>query len=146
MFRFQLSFSIYHKQHHLTEMEDSTSLYSFGSRGNLSFGFNDSLPPDWLVLNAPVLLNLSKGHTNMKQGVVRYIGKTEFSTGTWVGVELDLPCGCFLVLFAYVLFYFIVNFISKLFLITLFARTYQLTTSTHHIDTTQARTTAASEG
>lgn len=60
---------------------------SFGSRPDLS-KFHDVPVPDWVVLGESVLIKRYNS-----PGVVAYIGETEFSTGTWIGVELDAPKG-----------------------------------------------------
>ncbi|XP_060789726.1 kinesin-like protein KIF13B isoform X2 [Neoarius graeffei] len=43
--------------------------------------------PRWLRVGESVMV------ANSKSGTVRYVGHTDFSEGTWVGVELDTPAG-----------------------------------------------------
>ncbi|XP_060705799.1 kinesin-like protein KIF13A isoform X4 [Hemiscyllium ocellatum] len=43
--------------------------------------------PSWITLGERVLVG------NDKNGTIRYVGTVDFSTGIWVGVELDIPAG-----------------------------------------------------
>ncbi|XP_072416990.1 kinesin-like protein KIF13A isoform X4 [Chiloscyllium punctatum] len=43
--------------------------------------------PSWITLGERVSVG------NDKNGTIRYVGTVDFSTGTWVGVELDFPAG-----------------------------------------------------
>ncbi|XP_069559176.1 kinesin-like protein KIF13B isoform X2 [Brachyistius frenatus] len=43
--------------------------------------------PDWLKVGEFVTVGANKS------GTVRYVGPTDFSEGTWVGVELEVPAG-----------------------------------------------------
>uniref|UniRef100_UPI0035901023 kinesin-like protein KIF13A n=1 Tax=Myxine glutinosa TaxID=7769 RepID=UPI0035901023 len=47
------------------------------------------LLPNWLTVGTKVMVDRSEGKT----GVVAFVGTTAFSSGIWVGVELDLPAG-----------------------------------------------------
>ncbi|VEN60126.1 unnamed protein product, partial [Callosobruchus maculatus] len=60
---------------------------SFGSRPDLT-KIHDVPVPDWLTLGESVRIRPSNS-----SGIVAYIGETDFSTGTWIGVELDAPKG-----------------------------------------------------
>jgi len=44
--------------------------------------------PDWLLVGESVQVRPSNN-----TGVVAYLGRTEFASGTWVGVELDTHQG-----------------------------------------------------
>lgn len=50
-------------------------------------GHEEGVLPDWLKEDEYVTVGSNKN------GTVRYIGPTDFSDGTWVGVELDVPAG-----------------------------------------------------
>jgi kinesin family protein 13 len=67
--------------------DDGDSNNSFGSRRDLH-RIVDTPPPDWVVLGESVLIRPYNS-----SGVIAYIGGTDFSGGTWIGVELDAPTG-----------------------------------------------------
>lgn len=73
--------------------DEGDSNNSFGSRRDLH-RIADTPPPDWVVLGESVLIRPYNS-----SGVIAYIGGTDFSGGTWIGVELDAPTGeCYQVL------------------------------------------------
>jgi Dynactin complex subunit involved in mitotic spindle partitioning in anaphase B len=67
--------------------DEGDSNNSFGSRRDLH-RIADTPPPDWVVLGESVLIRPYNS-----SGVIAYIGGTDFSGGTWIGVELDAPTG-----------------------------------------------------
>lgn len=67
--------------------DEGDSNNSFGSRRDLH-RLADTPPPDWVVLGESVLIRPYNS-----SGVIAYIGGTDFSGGTWIGVELDAPTG-----------------------------------------------------
>lgn len=74
----------------VSDNEDAMSLYSFGSRADLH-RVGDSPVPSWVQKGEPVIVLSSTGA--QKSGTVQFIGQTEFASGPWVGVELDLAEG-----------------------------------------------------
>ena len=46
-----------------------------------------------LIENGPVDGNALTAGNSERSGTIRYIGKTEFRDGDWLGVELDTPDG-----------------------------------------------------
>ena len=72
---------------HFLTTDDGDSNNSFGSRRDLH-RIVDTPPPDWVVLGESVLIRPYN-----TSGVIAYIGGTDFSGGTWIGVELDAPTG-----------------------------------------------------
>jgi kinesin family protein 13 len=67
--------------------DDGDGNNSFGSRRDLH-RIVDTPLPDWVVLGESVLIRPYNS-----SGVIAYIGGTDFSGGTWIGVELDAPTG-----------------------------------------------------
>ncbi|PNF28377.1 hypothetical protein B7P43_G17067 [Cryptotermes secundus] len=67
--------------------DEGDSNNSFGSRRDLH-RLADTPLPEWVVLGESVLIRPYNS-----SGVVAYIGGTDFSGGTWIGVELDAPTG-----------------------------------------------------
>lgn len=67
--------------------DEGDSNNSFGSRRDLH-RLADMPLPEWVVLGESVLIRPYNS-----SGVVAYIGGTDFSGGTWIGVELDAPTG-----------------------------------------------------
>ncbi|EST09792.1 Ubiquitin-like domain protein [Kalmanozyma brasiliensis GHG001] len=49
--------------------------------------------PEGLEAGARCQVDLSGTGTNQRKGTVRFVGMTQFATGTWVGVEYDEPVG-----------------------------------------------------
>ncbi|XP_065165638.1 kinesin-like protein KIF13A isoform X3 [Atheta coriaria] len=70
-----------------TDKLEDDSDNNFGSRPDLN-KLADVPVPDWVVLGESVLIRPYNS-----SGVVAFIGPTEFSSGTWIGVELDAPKG-----------------------------------------------------
>lgn len=68
-------------------LDDGDSCSAFGSRPDLHRIIDTPLP-DWVVVGESVQIRPYNS-----SGVVAYVGPTEFSTGTWIGVELDAPTG-----------------------------------------------------
>ena len=73
-----------------TDSEDTMSICSFGSRADLH-RLGEAPVPSWIQVGIPVTVLQSRGGS--KNGVVQFIGTTEFAGGNWVGVELDTPDG-----------------------------------------------------
>lgn len=46
-----------------------------------------------LIQNGPSDSKESNGASFERSGTIRYIGKTDFREGDWIGVELDTPEG-----------------------------------------------------
>ncbi|XP_048363601.1 kinesin-like protein KIF13A isoform X2 [Sphaerodactylus townsendi] len=70
---------------------DSFLADDFTGKNNLdSSGYEDATAeefPDWVALGEQVSIG------NNKSGLVRYIGPVDFSSGTWVGIELHFQMG-----------------------------------------------------
>lgn len=59
---------------------------SLSSSAILAFQLNDRV-----LIEGP---NSSDGNGNFERaGVIKFIGKTEFKEGDWLGIELDTPTG-----------------------------------------------------
>ena len=66
------------------------SICSFGSRADLH-RLGEVPIPSWIQVGEPVIVLFSRCAS--KNGVVRFVGNTEFASGNWVGVELETPDG-----------------------------------------------------
>ncbi len=60
---------------------------------NSSTASTETQLPDELVTGARCQVDLSGSGANQRKGTVRFVGSTQFATGTWVGVEYDEPVG-----------------------------------------------------
>jgi len=75
--------------HSLNE-EDTSSLYSFGSRADLH-RLSEAPMPSWVRVGEPVVVTVTQGGT--RTGHIQFVGLTEFASGNWIGVELDSADG-----------------------------------------------------
>ena len=67
------------------------SICSFGSRADLH-RLGEAPIPSWIQTGEPVVVLSSRG-VSSKNGIVQFVGTTEFASGNWVGVALETADG-----------------------------------------------------
>ena len=73
-------------------MADESEL--FGSRKDLH-RLSETPVPDWVLIGESVIIRPYNS-----TGVISFVGPTEFSHGTWVGVDLDAPTGIYFLMYS----------------------------------------------